>query len=337
MTKALTPLSVQRLAYVRYLYQEGIEHSRRPSPLSASALLAFHDAVENFVGLAAEHLGAEVKPSTTFLGYWEAIKPVLELPGKTSMKRLNDARVSLKHHGTFPSEQAIEQAREAVADFFTTVTPAVFHVDFDQVDMVDLVPQPETARLLREAQTHADVGDITHAMAGLHLAFEALLDHYAGTAYWRRSESPFAFGPSLSWFDQPRHPSKDSQSLVKVMEIVTQSQTALRLISLGIDYPQYARFTALTPQVHGYADHSKRYVVPPSLAALTAEDYAWARLFVIEAALRAARAEGIRDLLEEKFKLDWNPREPYPERSWTGAAAADNGDDESAAEGTLDR
>jgi hypothetical protein len=60
------------------------------------------------------------------------------------------------------------------------------------------VTQSETAQLLREAQTHADTGDYIAAMAGLSLAFEALLDHYSGSrsfdGWW---QSPFSFGPEL--------------------------------------------------------------------------------------------------------------------------------------------
>lgn len=42
MPKPLDPLTVQRLAYVRFLYEQGLEHTRRPAPLSSSALLSFH-------------------------------------------------------------------------------------------------------------------------------------------------------------------------------------------------------------------------------------------------------------------------------------------------------
>ncbi len=56
MQPSLDPLTVQRLAYVRYLYREGIEQSRQPAPLRSRAITSFHDAVENFIGLVAQHL-----------------------------------------------------------------------------------------------------------------------------------------------------------------------------------------------------------------------------------------------------------------------------------------
>jgi hypothetical protein len=341
VAKSLSGLGMQRLAYVRYLYQEGIEHSQRPTPLSSSALLSFHDAVENFLGLAAEHLGVEVRPGISFMEYWGAFKPEFDLPSKASMKRLNETRVNLKHHGVFPSAQGIEQARECVVDFFTTVTPMIFNVSFDQIDMAGLVTQEETARLLQEAETHAAVHDYTHAMAGLSLAFEALLKQYAGRGdSWDWRESPFSFGPTLHHRDRAKDPRLGIDPIIgginKLMDVAEETQTALRLISLGIDFPQYTRFAALAPRVHGYFSGPPRYVVPPSLAELGAEDYAWARQFVIESALRAASADGILQLLDEHAKKDWDPKgKPAPQRSWTGAfrQQEESGDEE---EGTIE-
>ncbi len=206
-----------------------------------------------------------MKKNVEFLGYWEAVKP-FELPKKEQMKRLNDARVALKHNGTFPSEHQIEQARETLSDFFVTVTRKVFGVDFDAVDMVDLLTQPETARLVREAQTHADVGDYPMAMAGLVLAFDALLDHYA-TGDRPAGKSPFEFGIRLYRADvvqlQNAGNSQNNPKLKKLGEFAIAAQDALRVISLGIDYPSLARFRVMTPPVYGYADGSQRFVDLP--------------------------------------------------------------------------
>jgi hypothetical protein len=329
----LKPLTVQRLAYVRYLYQEGIEQSRQPSPLRARAIGSFHDAVENFIGLTAEQLGVELKPRMEFLQYWEVLKPEIELPGKTPMKRLNDARIALKHNGTFPSDHQIEQAREALVDFFSTVTPKVFGVDFDSVDMTDLVTQPEVARYLREAQTHADIGDYSMACAGLSLAFKALLEHYVGDTH--RGRGPFAFGPTLHWHDSPKighGEERRGQRLDKLSTIAGAVQEALRAITLGIDYQSLARFQITVPEVDSYADGSKRYVEATITRELAADDYDWARHFVIESALRAAGADEVVRLRRVRRELD---QQPYTQRAWTGpaeptdtAVAADDADTE---------
>jgi len=48
----------QQLAFIRYLFNIGVEQSFKPEPQCALAILNFHDAIELFFGLSCEHLGA---------------------------------------------------------------------------------------------------------------------------------------------------------------------------------------------------------------------------------------------------------------------------------------
>lgn len=324
MAPSLDPRTVQRLAYIRFLYREGTEQSRQPAPLRSRAITSFHDAVENYLGLVAQHLGTDPTKGTEFLGYWALIKPEFELPKKQAMKVLNDVRVALKHNGTFPSEHQIEQARETLDGFFTQVTPQVFGVDFDSIDMADLLTQPEVIRLVREAQTHADIGDYPMAMAGLVLALEALLRHYAMDTPLGYA-SPFRFGPRMFPSDQPKVNGSDPRSsarLLKLTEFMDTAQDALRVISLGIDYPSLARFSVLAPKVRGFVNGVQRFPDLPAVRALTAEDYDWGRHFVIESGLRAARADEIRGMQEQARQLNRSEAGQIVERTWTGPVEA---------------
>ncbi|GAA3122724.1 hypothetical protein GCM10020254_82270 [Streptomyces goshikiensis] len=260
MTSKLTPLDIQRLAYSRFLYDEGVAYALRPAPLSSTAILSFHDAVENFLGLAAQFLGVEVNPKIQFVEYWGQIRPTV-LPAKGSMSTLNSVRVALKHHGVFPSSQTVEQSRANVLNFFTTATPMVFGIEFDAISMTGLVTQPETAQLLQDAQTHADVGDWVQAMAGLRLAMETLLDRYSQPKQLELIDSPFAVGPRI---DMHRLPEQNrgthaEREMAKAVEVAGAAQRALQVISLGIDFSGYIRFTWLTPNVNGHMDGSIRY------------------------------------------------------------------------------
>lgn len=248
----------------------------------------------------------------------------MALPGKADMDKLNHARVGFKHKGNIPAEQTIERCGNGTLKFLTAATPAVVGVEFDTIDMADLVTQPEVARLLREAQTYADIGDYVHAMAGLSLAFDALMDHYAeGGRRYRRVPSPFAFGPRLSRFDWPQRPKNDTEkALAKVMDVADKTQAALRAISLGIDFPRYMRFAALTPKVHGYFGGRLSYSAAKS-ESMTAEDYDWSRHFVIESALHATRADGVHELLEAKAEINLKAslsKDEVVTRDWTGPA-----------------
>jgi hypothetical protein len=61
------------------------------------------------------------------------------------MERFDRARVSLKHHGTFPSHIDIEDFRSMVGGFFKESSPKAFAIDFDDISLAGLV-RPENVR-----------------------------------------------------------------------------------------------------------------------------------------------------------------------------------------------
>ncbi|MFF4105434.1 hypothetical protein [Streptomyces sp. NPDC001903] len=343
MTSKLSPLDIQRLAYSRFLYDEGVGYALRPAPLSSTAVLSFHDAVENFLGLAAEFLGMEVSPKISFVEYWGVLRPAVLLPAKGSMITLNGVRVALKHHGVFPSSDTVEKCRANVLNFFTTATPMVFGVEFDSINMIGLVTQPDTAQLLRDAQTHADVGDWVQAMAGLRLAMEALLERYARPRELTRIDSPFAFGPRIDGHQlrSLQSGTNPERELAKAVETAVATQRAIQVISLGIDFSSYIRFTWLTPSVNGYMAGPPRYYPTAQEEAVTDQDYAWALNFVIESAFQASRADEVLELVNSRVTSNWDAqfsREPRVMRSWDGPARVQpsSGSGETDAGGSTD-
>jgi hypothetical protein len=94
----------------------------------------------------------------------------------------------------------------------------------------------------------------------------------------------------------------------------------MQVISLGIPFPSFARFQALAPRVHGFYDGSRKWYGHPSAPMPTAEDYDWARGFVIESALQAARADDVLDLLDAQMAGNWPPNDQPDEFLWTGPA-----------------
>ncbi len=197
MSKGHNAQVVKGLAFVRFLYNQGLEQVRRPQPLATAALLSFHDAVEMFLGLAADHLGVNLSEHVPFDGYFDQIKQGagIELPGRRPMRRMNRSRVSLKHHAIFPSPTDLEQFRADVTTFLTDATQQVFKADFLSLDMIDLVTQQNAVTLLRSAEAHAGQGDHTEALALLSQAFEELLKDYADRKQGTGEFSPYTLWP----------------------------------------------------------------------------------------------------------------------------------------------
>lgn len=325
MAAPMTPLTVNRLAFVRFLYDQGVTQAKQADPLSATAILSFHDAVEQFLRLAGDHLGISFSKNVPFAGYWTEIRPGLPqnavLPNKGAMSRLNDARVALKHHGTLPSRHTIDQAQADTATFFADATPLVFGVDFHRVDMIDLVTRTETAQTLREAQTHADGGDLPMAMVGLMLAFTEMVDYYAGRRPTNTGH-PFQFGPRIKELGRGRRLDALSGHLEMLGEATRALQKGMRITSLGIDYSKYAQFEVLCPPLAGRSQEGWHFTQSEAhKQQLTQDDFEFGRQFVIGAALQAAGADAVLKIRSDQSAVN-NPEPGFwhsgTNRVWTG-------------------
>ena len=250
------PSSIQRLSFIRYLYLVAVEQSRQPDPLAAASVLSFHDSVELFLQLASEQLNVG-RNRMEFMQYWEVIDPALDpnrLSQRESMRRLNSARVSLKHHGTLPSVLAIEQFRSSVGSFFEENTRVVFGVEFEGLSLVDLVTCEVARESLREAVKQIQEGDTGKSTISAAIAFEQLKDDVNDRLKARYYRTPFWFGDSFD-FDKSffRHrPVPDPQQDKfedKVVEAIVAMQEVMGALGFGLDYRRYARFRLLTPSV----------------------------------------------------------------------------------------
>jgi len=302
VSQALDPTVVRRLAFIRFLCTQGQEQVRRPQPLAATALLCFHDAVEMFLLLAAEHLRVNLPRNITFEGYWDQIAQHsgTQLPGRPAMRRMNNSRVNFKHHGSIPSAIDLDQFRGDVTTFLTDATQLVFDADFHSLDMIDLVTQQDALARLRDAEAQAGQADYTEALALLSEAFDDLLSDYANRKRLSYASTAYSFGPEHGFgpFAAGRIPKIDPQfdrHIQALTDAVGQMQRALRVLAVGLDYRRYARFEMLVPPILRFADGHRDVRPVPGLAAGD-EEYQFCRQFVIEAALHLAEMDFDLDL-----------------------------------------
>lgn len=104
----------KRLTYIKYLYQQGVEQSKLPEVIAGFALMQFHDCIEMFLLLVAENLGKKEYTKWTFMQYWTEIGT---LTMRDAMDTMKQRRVSLKHHGSFPSHDDVVECRINVGTF----------------------------------------------------------------------------------------------------------------------------------------------------------------------------------------------------------------------------
>ncbi|REF00318.1 hypothetical protein [Thermomonospora umbrina] len=312
--QCLNQLTMKRLAFIRFLHQQGVDQSRLPEPVNFTSVLSFHDSVEHFLILAGEHLGAALSDHIKFLQYWGELGTKklgsggVDLSGKVAMDRLNRLRNAFKHVGSLPGDAAVEQCRGDVAAFFEENTPKVFGIAYDEINLASLIPQDETRTLVNEATSEWGSGRHTHAMSLLRDAYSVL---FSGSPWSDRpKDSPLAFGPRIrhvmnkkktaAVLYQPDHqkrrgvPPRGAEALGEQIAATTNSvvelQAAMQVVAIGIDYHKYHRFQMLTPGVF-YSLAGTREVHDIPEYAPTREHFDYCRQFVITVALRLAEVE----------------------------------------------
>lgn len=288
---ALDEQNTRRLALIRYVYTVGASQSVQPEPLSAICILTFHDAAELFLQLASEHLNAGAK-QPNFMDYWDLLDPKVNggLTQKESMRRLNKARVAFKHHGTLPSKLDIESFRATAMNFFLDNTPAIFGVEFNSISLLDLIACDNAKKALNEAQQHRENGLFEDALDRIAIAFEHLVDDYESRKRSRYGQSPFFFGQDMSFetsfFMGVEMGSKFSQFIDKVNESITAMQSAIKMLSLGLDYRRYVRFNLLTPHLTCVCSGEFRVSRPQRAKSPGDDEVQYCYDFVIESALQ---------------------------------------------------
>lgn len=283
---------VRRLAFAKYIYSLGVDQSRLPEPMNTAALLQFHDAAELFMQIASEYLDVG-KSQIGFTEYWDLLQPKLPEPisQKESMRRLNKARVAMKHHGTLPSTTDMGSFRETATRFLEENTPRIFGIPFATISLIEFVATPAAKESLAAAIGARQAGKLDDAIGYIALAFRQVLDSYEDPKM-RQASSPFFFGQDLTFMsssllkvDRSKEP-KLAAFIDSVRESIMALQNATKMLSLGIDYRRYSRFQMHTPNVMRMMDQSYRVTFRvPRLFEMTGDDVEFCFNFVIETAL----------------------------------------------------
>src|SRR5882757_6643613 len=179
---------IKRLSKIKLLYNIGLSLSYQNENVAYFSILNFHDSVEMFLTLAAEH--NDIKSEKfTFLEYWKH----LPLAFKGPMEALNNRRIALKHKGIIPANTEVEASRVNATDFFNENTKKIFDFDFSEVSLFDLIKFPECKKLLTEANQYLANEKIDDCIESVTTAFYELIREY--------KENKDYFGGARTHFD----------------------------------------------------------------------------------------------------------------------------------------
>jgi hypothetical protein len=223
-----------------------------------------------------------------FMEYFELV----ELPNgqtlseKESVRRLNNARVALKHDGILPPKFEIDALRASVTSFFETNTRLAFGLEFRSVSMLNLVQCKEAKASLDEADKLIVEDKYEDALDKIAVAFNQLIDDYEDRKRTQFGQSPFFFGEPVGFVSTSLRESGDLEAFAdSVSSSIEEIQEALRLLSLGLDYRRYARFRLLTPHILRIPGGPYRIQRVERAKTLSSQDCRFCYDFVIESAL----------------------------------------------------
>lgn len=250
----LDEITLQKLGLIRYLYETAMEEALKPEPFGLISILKFHDSVELFLDLACDKFGIPANKTHRFKDYWTELEKHLSQPvsEKRSMERLNDARVSFKHHSNLPHATSIEKFRVNVTDFFEDNTPLIFGIEFNKVSLAYLIQNSRIRAYLDEANKLIEGGKRGEALTKIAIAFAQIMEDFTYSEKAMRyrelffTKDPFPLYRSSSILNEDREFEQFIRSITASLDTLRQG---MQVLSLGIEYPRYIKFRALTPFV----------------------------------------------------------------------------------------
>ncbi len=263
----------------------------------AACLLPCEGAVSRagaklFLALACEMKDAG-KKNMGFLDYFDAFKTATqnELTQRKGLSRLNDARVSMKHYGTWPNRDVLSELETIATLFFRENSPRVFSVDFDSVSMVDFIECAEARSSLREAESHLGAGKYPLACrsAGVAVAYakEAIKASVAelGGSFWPNT-SNLQLDQSDPWLREIEGFARNTEKRISDL------QKGMADLATGIDRrdPDWRRFSILTPAARiAMSGKPRTSVTNRTEENPTKEDAVFCLNFAVEVCMRLER------------------------------------------------
>jgi hypothetical protein len=292
---------LKRLTFIKYLYSIALEQSRKAEPMCYASLLTFHDAIELFFDLSAECVGINLDVS--FMASFEEIDKQLtqgELSQKESVRRLNKARVNLKHDGLFPSILDIEAYRATATNFFEENTPLIFKINFSDISLAELISDIAVKEKIKSAEELLIKEAFEASLNNTAIAFQILIDNYFNKkdlfftqpAFFTRTDQ-FMLSVDFPTIEMSSFGTSNyDPKMQKFTNLFTILFERINMLGLGIDYLKYAKFLSIIPEVHqGPVENwytRKKQCNPDKI---TKDHCDFCLQFVVESAIQIQRLE----------------------------------------------
>jgi len=252
----------RKLVYVKALYIHGQQHAKSEAEFDRMiALHHFDNAVELMLKCMAtkEDIDFGRRRHVGFPDLWKEVdKKLIErnssLPNKTEIQRLHDLRSDIQHWGESSlSLDVITRYRVYAGDFLHTTLKDVFNIEFDKLCMSMLIKEKKIRDFLTQAEVQLrndPKASMKYSSAAFSIAEEKELTRI----------NLFFSAPSLGIAPQMKEKIKSINKEIvsitdtlssdwesEIRESLERFEDAVKLLALGVDVSDYAKFKAVAP------------------------------------------------------------------------------------------
>jgi|GEM_PF-2733072 len=282
---------LKRLSFAKFLVSMGNLNSENVIPFSATAILNYHDAIEFLFDLILEEKGMSSN-DFSFMTCFDKINKIIEDSDKTpsslrgSLEKLKNRRVNLKHKGSFPSENDIQEAKSLTENLFNELCDKIYSLNYEEINLIYLLNDSKTKDYLLQINKTDDDKDI---IKNLSLAFEFLLKNYENTKKTIYMKSPYQFlkrKPKTS--SDLKLNSKDPMKkfVDELNDNLFSLEKNLKILAFGINFNQYAKFRSIVPDVIWFLGSREPEVMFRGDETINVNELNFCLNFIIESALR---------------------------------------------------
>jgi tetratricopeptide (TPR) repeat protein len=282
------------LAFAKYLISKGDLDSLNPEPISSTCMLNYHDALEFTFDLISTDKDIQTN-NLSFMQCFDKINDWLKNNAKSpislrsSLEKLKDGRVNLKHRGIFPSKVDIEESRIITNKLFEELCKNVYNLNVKDISLIELINYKKVKDFLKKAVDNYP-NDQKEAITNLALAFEFLLKDYENSKKDDYYNSPFYFGEEMtfltSFFMRDEVGGKMAEFVDKTKESIEAMQKAIVILAFGLDYKKYIKFRQNIPKPIWSLGNNLPSVALSSDVKISQQNFDFCVEYIIECALK---------------------------------------------------
>lgn len=270
-TIEITKTILEKLAYAKFLYDQGLSNSTKPYPFSTIAILNYHDAIEFFLAVVMD--AYNVPKSQGINDCISRLKQKnISISDDVGVNKISNIRNNLKHGALIPSAIQLKDSTLHTTAFLNDNCKALLDLDFEQISTAQLINDEEIKTHLLSAADKFKANDIDNTRFELAFAFGKTVDKYKDKSKGVYP-MPFYFGNKHSFrsaffmgLDRANGRPSDYQRLndefaeinskfTKIGEFIDSAkesieamQDAVEMLSLGIDYKKFVIFSQMIPR-----------------------------------------------------------------------------------------